>query len=299
MWATVVHHSNMAPKFPSRFAPRKSNTSTPAPGEEGPYVPTAADRLSYADTPRPFKNPHFVSKLPSRTATTSTSIVRKNAKQILTLERERLSGGDGFLSAVHTAAKARGEVIDVTKKKKGTGGNIKNKGNIANLLKGRMKRESLGLGAGAGAGTGAGTPGLGTTSTGTGGGEDSTMVSGATTPALEGEGDDEDEDADMSVDGMQPPILASGDTKGNTNGNGEESENVERKEIITYHTPAAPPSLLPPKKYCDITGLHASYTDPRTKLRYKGLDVWHVVRGLGPGGDQAYLSLRGAQTSLK
>jgi len=46
------------------------------------------------------------------------------------------------------------------------------------------------------------------------------------------------------------------------------------------HTPTAPPSLLPNKKYCDITGLHASYTDPRTKLRYKGLDVWHVVRGL-------------------
>ncbi|WVQ99324.1 hypothetical protein IAU59_006456 [Kwoniella sp. CBS 9459] len=277
----------VAPKFPSRFAPRKSNTSTPAPGEEGPYVPTAADRLSYADTPRPFKNPHFVSKLPSRTATTSTSIVRKNAKQILTLERERLSGGDGFLSAAHTAAKARGEVIDVTKKKKGTGGNVKSKGNIANLLKGRMKRESLG------------TPGAGASSVGTGGGENSAMVSGATTPALEGEGDvDEDEDVDMSVDGVQPPVLGDGDDKQIVN---EEDlgENVERKEIITYHTPTAPPSLLPPKKYCDITGLHASYTDPRTKLRYKGLDVWHVVRGLGPGGDQAYLSLRGAQTSLK
>ena len=83
--------------------------------------------------------------------------------------------------------------------------------------------------------------------------------------------------------------------------------------LIVDHTPTAPPSLLPNKKYCDITGLHASYTDPRTKLRYKGLDVWHVVRGLvrfllsckehadkqGPGGDQAYLALRGAQTSLK
>ena len=84
------------------------------------------------------------------------------------------------------------------------------------------------------------------------------------------------------------------------------------------HTPAAPPSLLPAKKYCDITGLHASYTDPKTKLRYKGLEVWHVVRGLvsatrhlssvrvltdgsdkGPGGDQAYLALRNAQTHLK
>lgn len=49
---------------------------------------------------------------------------------------------------------------------------------------------------------------------------------------------------------------------------------------VIDHTPTAPPSLLPAKKYCDITGLPASYTDPRTKLRYKGLDVWHVVRGL-------------------
>ena len=46
------------------------------------------------------------------------------------------------------------------------------------------------------------------------------------------------------------------------------------------HTPNAPPSLLPAKKYCDITGLHANYTDPRTKLRYKGLEVWNVVRSL-------------------
>lgn len=80
------------------------------------------------------------------------------------------------------------------------------------------------------------------------------------------------------------------------------------------HTPTAPPSLLPAKKYCDITGLHAAYTDPRTKLRYKGLEVWSIVRNLvgppspcvkkaadmqGPGVDQSYLALRGAQTSLK
>ena len=54
------------------------------------------------------------------------------------------------------------------------------------------------------------------------------------------------------------------------------------------HTPAAPPSLFPTKKYCDITGLHATYTDPRTKLRYKGLDVWHVVRGLVSGWSRVH-----------
>lgn len=49
---------------------------------------------------------------------------------------------------------------------------------------------------------------------------------------------------------------------------------------VTDHTPTAPPSLLPAKKYCDVTGLHAAYTDPRTKLRYKGLEVWNIVRNL-------------------
>lgn len=39
-------------------------------------------------------------------------------KQLLTLERERIGGGDGFLSAAQTQAKARGETIEPPKKKK-------------------------------------------------------------------------------------------------------------------------------------------------------------------------------------
>jgi hypothetical protein len=38
--------------------------------------------------------------------------------------------------------------------------------------------------------------------------------------------------------------------------------------------------LLPPKKYCDITGLPAKYTDPKTRLNYRGLEVWDVIRSL-------------------
>ncbi|WWD17385.1 hypothetical protein CI109_101826 [Kwoniella shandongensis] len=269
-----------APRFPIKGGPRKSNASTPGPVDDGP---TLVDRLSYGESPRPFKNPNYVSRLASRTATTSTSLVRKNAKQILVLERERLSGGDGFLSAAQTAAKARGEVIDIAKKKKGSGAGASGssiggkKGNLANLLKGRMKRSATGTG----------------TATPTGGGDDSVMPSGATTPA-DGDGDAMDIDGEGG-EGTTPAPGAE------TIQGGEAEKEIWKptKEIITYHTPTAPPSLLPAKKYCDITGLHASYTDPKTRLRYKGLDVWHVVRGLGPGGDQAYLSLRGAQTALK
>lgn len=122
-----------------RFQPRKSNASTPAPNDE-PVSPADSrisfpasaipdplransqllvEKLSYADAPRPWKNPNFVSALPSRTASGATAAgFKRNAKQLLTLERERIGGGDGFLSAAQTAAKARGEPIEPVKKKK-------------------------------------------------------------------------------------------------------------------------------------------------------------------------------------
>ena len=68
--------------------------------------------------------------------------MKKNAKQILVLERERVSGGDGFLSAAQTSAKARGETIEVgTKKKKANPVGVK-KGNLANLMRGRKSGAS-------------------------------------------------------------------------------------------------------------------------------------------------------------
>ena len=45
-------------------------------------------------------------------------------------------------------------------------------------------------------------------------------------------------------------------------------------------TSQAPPSLLPAKKYCDITGLPAKYTDPKTRLHFRGLEVLDVIRGM-------------------
>ncbi|KAI8997909.1 hypothetical protein BC832DRAFT_566839 [Gaertneriomyces semiglobifer] len=48
----------------------------------------------------------------------------------------------------------------------------------------------------------------------------------------------------------------------------------------TYWDIQAPPSLLPQKKYCDLTGLPTHYTDPKTGLRYFDKDCFAVVRGL-------------------
>jgi INO80 complex subunit C len=39
------------------------------------------------------------------------------------------------------------------------------------------------------------------------------------------------------------------------------------------HEYEAPPSLRPSKKYCDITGLEAPYTDPKSRLRYHNADI--------------------------
>lgn len=42
----------------------------------------------------------------------------------------------------------------------------------------------------------------------------------------------------------------------------------------------APPSFLPQRHYCDITGLEAPYTDPATGLRYHDKSVYELIKGL-------------------
>lgn len=67
----------------------------------------------------------------------------------------------------------------------------------------------------------------------------------------------------------------------------------------TYTNIESAPTLAPTKHYCDITGLPAPYTDPKTRLRYKDREVFGVVRGLGQGVAEMYLEARGAHTVLK
>lgn len=111
-------------------------------------------------------------------------------KQILILERERLSGGDGFLSAAQTRQKLRGEPIDPAGKKKatGTGHTTKKRGNINNLRKGRLSNLA---GGGGGGGSGTATPNSVMD------GEESVVDSRRTTPA-----DDEEEDPAAGPSGL-------------------------------------------------------------------------------------------------
>ena len=70
---------------------------------------------------------------------------------------------------------------------------------------------------------------------------------------------------------------------------------------VTYTNIESAPSLHPSnqKHYCDLTGLPAPYTDPKTRLRYHNKEVFSVVRTLGPGVAESYLEARGAHVVLK
>lgn len=70
---------------------------------------------------------------------------------------------------------------------------------------------------------------------------------------------------------------------------------------VTYTNIESAPSLSPAHqhRYCDITGLPAPYTDPKTRLRYHNREIFGVVRTLGQGVAENYLQARGAHVVLK
>ncbi|KAF9186206.1 hypothetical protein BGZ50_002588 [Haplosporangium sp. Z 11] len=67
----------------------------------------------------------------------------------------------------------------------------------------------------------------------------------------------------------------------------------------TYWNIEALPSMTPQKKYCDITGLEARYTDPKTRLRYHSTEVYQLIKNHPISSVQQYLGLRNAAVVLK
>lgn len=69
----------------------------------------------------------------------------------------------------------------------------------------------------------------------------------------------------------------------------------------TYTNIESAPSFHPSsqRRYCDITGLPAPYTDPKTRLRYHDKEVFGVIRTMAQNVSEGYLSARGAHTVLK
>ncbi|KAF7656840.1 hypothetical protein LDENG_00035530 [Lucifuga dentata] len=61
-----------------------------------------------------------------------------------------------------------------------------------------------------------------------------------------------------------------------------------------YYNIDTPPSLKPAKKYSDISGLPANYTDPQTKLRFTSSEEFSYIRLLPTDVITGYLALRKA-----
>lgn len=70
------------------------------------------------------------------------------------------------------------------------------------------------------------------------------------------------------------------------------------KDTPLYSTIAAPPSFKPAKKYSDISGLEAKYTDPQTKLFFANAEEFATTRSLPSDIIAGYLSLRGANNPI-
>ncbi|KAK7052432.1 chromatin-remodeling complex subunit ies6 [Favolaschia claudopus] len=78
-----------------------------------------------------------------------------------------------------------------------------------------------------------------------------------------------------------------------------EVDGEQEEEFPTYTSIEAPPSLLPQRHYCDITGLEAPYTDPATKLRYHDKSIYEVIKGLSASSVKEYLAARGVNSIVK
>lgn len=72
----------------------------------------------------------------------------------------------------------------------------------------------------------------------------------------------------------------------------EIAEGIDANDIPSYFSIEAPPSFLPMKRYCDITGLEGPYKDPKTGLRYHDLGVYNYIQNLNPATIQAHLATK-------
>lgn len=85
----------------------------------------------------------------------------------------------------------------------------------------------------------------------------------------------------------------------------DEVKYLQAKPNIKFDTPtytsiSAPPSLIPQKHYCDVTGLPSKYKSPHNGLRFYDREIYQeIIKNMSPGLDQEYLSLRGANVILK
>ncbi|KAJ3370016.1 hypothetical protein GGF31_004867 [Allomyces arbusculus] len=73
---------------------------------------------------------------------------------------------------------------------------------------------------------------------------------------------------------------------------GEEATSPTSVVGPSYTSIRAAPSVRPNRKYCDVTGLPANYTDPVSGLHYYDKEVYQYIKGLSSGALQQYMRLR-------
>ncbi|KAF2236051.1 hypothetical protein EV356DRAFT_464066 [Viridothelium virens] len=85
------------------------------------------------------------------------------------------------------------------------------------------------------------------------------------------------------------------------NNNNVSSSSGNNGPAATYTNIESAPSLHPSsqQRYCDITGLSAPYTDPKTRLRYHDKEIFALIRTLPQNATEDFLAARGAHTVLK
>ncbi|XP_077300093.1 INO80 complex subunit C [Arctopsyche grandis] len=69
-------------------------------------------------------------------------------------------------------------------------------------------------------------------------------------------------------------------------------------DAVLYYSINAPPSFKPNRKYSDISGLMAPYTDPYSKLFYANVDEYATIQKLPMDISAGYLQLRGASSII-
>ncbi|KAH9963507.1 hypothetical protein BC827DRAFT_1192099, partial [Russula dissimulans] len=68
---------------------------------------------------------------------------------------------------------------------------------------------------------------------------------------------------------------------------------VIEDDTPSYLSIEAPPSVLPQRRYCDITGLEAPYTDPITGLRFHDKSIYELIKSLSASAAKDHLAARG------
>jgi len=69
--------------------------------------------------------------------------------------------------------------------------------------------------------------------------------------------------------------------------------------IPTYSGLCSAPSMFPSPRYCDLTHLHALYTDPLTRLNYHDVKQFEQARNLSREQIRARLEMRNKQSMLQ